>query len=122
MYQNIYSYPKIVAFERLIVEFLIELVAPFLHMLVVADYSQLELRVMAAIAKDFVMSEAYRNGLDLHAVTAAGMLGIKPVEFDPDNPAHKAARQKAKAVNFGSFTAPDLTACGSSRVTPTVSR
>lgn len=69
--------------------------------LVVADYSQLELRVMAEIAKDSVMTEAYRSGLDLHAVTAAGMLGIKPEAFDPNNPAHKIARQKAKAVNFG---------------------
>ena len=69
--------------------------------LVVADYSQLELRVMAEIAKDKTMTEAYRNGLDLHAVTAAGMLGLKPREFDRENPAHKEARQKAKAVNFG---------------------
>ena len=46
--------------------------------LVVADYSQLELRVMAFIANDEVMTEAYRNGQDLHAVTAAGMLGLKP--------------------------------------------
>ena len=69
--------------------------------LVVADYSQLELRVMAEIAGDKVMTEAYRRGLDLHAVTAAGMLGIDQQEFDPDNPAHKEARQKAKAVNFG---------------------
>ena len=44
----------------------------------VADYSQLELRVMAAIAEDSTMTEAYRTGLDLHAVTAAGMLGIDP--------------------------------------------
>jgi DNA polymerase I len=70
-------------------------------MLIVADYSQLELRVMAEIAKDNVMTEAYRNGLDLHAVTAAGMLGIKPEEFNPEVPFHKEARQKAKAVNFG---------------------
>jgi DNA polymerase-1 len=69
--------------------------------LIVADYSQLELRVMAEIAKDNVMTEAYRNGLDLHAVTAAGMLGIKPEEFNPEDPFHKEARQKAKAVNFG---------------------
>ena len=68
---------------------------------VVADYSQLELRVMAHIANDDVMTEAYRKGLDLHAVTAAGMLGLKPDEFDPEQPAHKEARQKAKAVNFG---------------------
>jgi DNA polymerase I len=69
--------------------------------LVVADYSQLELRVMAEIAKDQNMTEAYRNGLDLHAVTVAGMLGLKPEEFDSGNPIHKEARQKAKAVNFG---------------------
>ena len=56
---------------------------------------------MAHIASDKVMTEAYRKGLDLHAVTAAGMLGLKPDEFDPELPAHKDARQKAKAVNFG---------------------
>jgi DNA polymerase I-like protein with 3'-5' exonuclease and polymerase domains len=69
--------------------------------LVVADYSQLELRVMAHIANDGMMAEAYRNGQDLRAVTAAGMLGLKPDEFDPEQPDHKEARQKAKAVNFG---------------------
>jgi DNA polymerase I-like protein with 3'-5' exonuclease and polymerase domains len=69
--------------------------------LVVADYSQLELRVMAFIANDEVMTDAYRNGQDLHAVTAAGMLGLKPDQFNADDPAHKDARQKAKAVNFG---------------------
>ena len=70
-------------------------------MLVVADYSQLELRVMAEIANDEVMKGAYRKGLDLHAVTGAGMLGIPIEEFDAANPVHKQARQKAKAVNFG---------------------
>jgi DNA polymerase-1 len=69
--------------------------------LVIADYSQLELRVMAHIAGDAVMTEAYRKGMDLHAVTAAGMLGVKPDDFDGERPAHKEARQKAKAVNFG---------------------
>jgi DNA polymerase I-like protein with 3'-5' exonuclease and polymerase domains len=76
-------------------------VAALSKQLVVADYSQLELRVMAHIAKDPVMTEAYRRGLDLHSVTAAGMLGITPAEFDTKHPAHKEARQKAKAVNFG---------------------
>jgi DNA polymerase I len=69
--------------------------------LVVADYSQLELRVMAHIANDAVMTEAYRNGVDLHALTAAGMLGMGPHEFDTAHPAYKDARQKAKVVNFG---------------------
>jgi DNA polymerase-1 len=47
------------------------------------------------------MREAYQDGLDLHAVTAAGMLGIRAEAFDPANPDHKMARQKAKAVIFG---------------------
>ena len=68
---------------------------------VVADYSQLELRVMAEIAQDEVMRDAYRAGLDLHALTAASMLGIRPEAFDPANPTHEEARRKAKAVNFG---------------------
>jgi DNA polymerase-1 len=69
--------------------------------LVVADYSQLELRVMAHIAGDTVMTDAYRNGRDLHAVTAADMLGVELDDFDRHLPAHEAAREKAKAVNFG---------------------
>jgi DNA polymerase-1 len=69
--------------------------------LVCADYSQLELRVMAAISGDPVMTEAYREGRDLHAITAARMLGVAIEEFDPANPAHADARKKAKAVNFG---------------------
>ena len=56
---------------------------------------------MAFIANDEVMTDAYRNGQDLHAVTAAGMLGLKPDQFNPHDPVHKDARQKAKAVNFG---------------------
>jgi DNA polymerase I len=76
-------------------------VAPPGKLLIDADYSQLELRVMAHIANDEVMTEAYRKGLDLHAVTAAGILGLKPDEFNTEQPAHKEARQKAKAVNFG---------------------
>jgi DNA polymerase I-like protein with 3'-5' exonuclease and polymerase domains len=68
---------------------------------VVADYSQLELRVMAHISNDPVMTEAYCNGHDLHAVTAASMLGVELDDFDTNHPAHKEAREKAKAVNFG---------------------
>ncbi len=69
--------------------------------LVCADYSQLELRVMAAISGDPVMTAAYREGRDLHAITAAAMLGIGVEQFDTANPAHADARKKAKAINFG---------------------
>ena len=69
--------------------------------LVCADYSQLELRVMAAISGDPVMTAAYCEGRDLHAVTAAAMLGISAEEFNTANPAHADARKKAKAINFG---------------------
>lgn len=63
--------------------------------LVVADYSQIELRVAAAIAKDNVMLDAFRSGEDLHRKTAAAVLN-KDVEAIT-----KADRQLAKAVNFG---------------------
>jgi DNA polymerase I-like protein with 3'-5' exonuclease and polymerase domains len=63
--------------------------------LVVADYGQIELRVAAAIAKEQVMLEAYRTGADLHAKTAAFVLG-KPLQE-----VGKEDRQLAKAVNFG---------------------
>jgi DNA polymerase I-like protein with 3'-5' exonuclease and polymerase domains len=69
--------------------------------LVGADYSQLDLQVLADAANDPVMTDAYRRGVDLHAVTAAAMLGIKPHEFEPERPEHRDARQRAKVVNFG---------------------
>ncbi len=75
--------------------------APVGSLVIVADYNQIELRVMAEVACDKRMREAYARGLDLHAVTAAGMLGIASDQFDKKNPEHAAARQKAKGVNFG---------------------
>jgi DNA polymerase I-like protein with 3'-5' exonuclease and polymerase domains len=63
--------------------------------LVVADYSQVELRVAAVIANEKRMIEAYKNGEDLHRQTASIVLG-KPVED-----ISKEDRQLAKAVNFG---------------------
>jgi DNA polymerase I len=69
--------------------------------LVVADYSQIELRVLAEVACDARLRDAYARGLDLHAITAAAMLDIAPDQFDTANPEHAAARQKAKSVNFG---------------------
>lgn len=63
--------------------------------LVVADYSQIELRVAAAIAGETKMIEAYCRGEDLHKATAAAVLG-KPLDQ-----VTKEDRQLAKAVNFG---------------------
>jgi DNA polymerase-1 len=69
--------------------------APEGKALVVADYSQVELRAVAAIAGDKVMLEAFRNGEDLHRKTAALVLG------KPESEITKHERQTAKAVNFG---------------------
>ena len=63
--------------------------------LVKADYSQIELRIAAKVADEPAMIEAYRAGKDLHALTAASVLG-KPLDQ-----VTKADRQLAKAVNFG---------------------
>ena len=76
-------------------------IAPPGHVLIGADYSQLELRVLAAVSGDAAMNAAFSNGQDLHAITACAMLHIEPDDFDKDNPAHKTARASAKAVNFG---------------------
>jgi DNA polymerase I-like protein with 3'-5' exonuclease and polymerase domains len=65
------------------------------HRLVVADYSQVELRIAAAIAGEEKMIQAYEQGSDLHRQTASIVLG-KPVED-----ISKQDRQLAKAVNFG---------------------
>ncbi|WP_213699015.1 bifunctional 3'-5' exonuclease/DNA polymerase [Acetomicrobium sp.] len=62
---------------------------------VIADYSQIELRVAAAISRDPVMLKAYRTGEDLHRQTAAILTGKDPADID------KKERQLAKAVNFG---------------------
>ena len=71
------------------------------RVLIGADYGQLELRVLAAVSGDPAMNAAFANGQDLHAITACAMLRIDPEDFDKENPAHRAARASAKAVNFG---------------------
>ena len=63
--------------------------------LIIADYSQIELRIAAEISKDPVMIEAYSKGQDLHTLTASIITG-KPAEEVTKND-----RQLAKAVNFG---------------------
>ncbi len=65
------------------------------YVLVDADYSQIELRVLAHIADDATMSNAFRNGMDIHAVTAAQVFDV-PVEQ-----VTSLQRRHAKAVNFG---------------------
>ena len=63
--------------------------------LVDADYSQIELRVLSHIADDKVMQDAFKNGLDVHTVTASQVFGV-PVEQ-----VTSLQRRHAKAVNFG---------------------
>lgn len=63
--------------------------------LVIADYSQIELRLMAAFSKDPSMIRAFREGRDIHAQTAAQVFGV-PIER-----VTHAMRGQAKAVNFG---------------------
>jgi len=63
--------------------------------LIVADYSQIELRLLAHMSRDALLVEAFRNGEDIHTRTAAEVLGIPPLMVTPE------ARRNAKAVNFG---------------------
>ena len=63
------------------------------HRLIKADYSQVELRIVAKIAGEEKMLEAYRNGEDLHHATARSIAGREEVTQED--------RQLAKAVNFG---------------------
>lgn len=65
------------------------------YVLVDADYSQIELRVLAHIANDETMINAFRNNEDIHAVTASQVLGM------PLEDVTKEQRSSAKAVNFG---------------------
>ena len=65
------------------------------HVLVDADYSQIELRVLAHIANDEAMLEAFRNGMDIHTVTASQVFSVSPEQVT------SLQRRHAKAVNFG---------------------
>ena len=65
------------------------------YTLVSADYSQIELRIMAHYSGDPVMQRAYREGADIHAYTAAQVFGVPLAEVTPD------MRRTAKTVNFG---------------------
>jgi len=63
--------------------------------LVVADYSQIELRLLAHFSLDRLLVEAFRNGEDIHTRTAAEVFGVPPLMVTPEQ------RRNAKTVNFG---------------------
>ncbi|SHO64913.1 DNA polymerase I [Pseudoxanthobacter soli DSM 19599] len=65
------------------------------HLLLSADYSQIELRVLAEIADIPQLKTAFEKGIDIHALTASEMFGVPVEGMDP------AVRRRAKAINFG---------------------
>ncbi|MGJ8563338.1 MAG: DNA polymerase I [Alphaproteobacteria bacterium] len=65
------------------------------HVLVAADYSQIELRILAHAADLSSMKQAFADGVDIHALTASEMFGVSIADMDPQT------RRKAKAINFG---------------------
>ena len=65
------------------------------HVLLAADYSQIELRIIAALSQDPAMVEAFQKGEDIHATTAAKVFGVPLEEVSREQ------RSNAKTVNFG---------------------
>lgn len=65
------------------------------HLIMAADYSQIELRIIAAFSQDESMISAFQKGIDIHANTAARVFGVSVEKVEP------AMRRKAKEVNFG---------------------
>jgi DNA polymerase-1 len=65
------------------------------HVLLAADYSQIELRLLAHFSQDKLLVEAFRRGDDIHTLTASQVFGVPPLMVTPDH------RRQAKVVNFG---------------------
>ncbi len=65
------------------------------YVLIDADYSQIELKVLAHLSQDINMTHAFRTGLDIHTMTASLVFNVSPEEVTPE------LRKRAKAVNFG---------------------
>lgn len=70
-------------------------IAPKGHVIVSADYSQIELRIMAHLSGDKNLLDAFHQGADIHRATAAEIFGITPIEVSADQ------RRYAKTINFG---------------------
>lgn len=70
-------------------------IAPKGYKLLAADYSQIELRIMAHLAQDKGLLDAFKHGLDVHKATAAEVFGVNLEQVTADQ------RRKAKAINFG---------------------
>jgi DNA polymerase I len=65
------------------------------HVLLAADYSQIELRLLAHFSKDPLLVDAYRENVDIHTLTASQVFGVPPLMVTADH------RRQAKVVNFG---------------------
>jgi DNA polymerase-1 len=65
------------------------------HAILSADYSQIELRLLAHFSEDPLLVEAFKRGEDIHTLTAAQVFGVPPMLINPEH------RRRAKAVNFG---------------------
>jgi len=70
-------------------------IAPPGHVLMAADYSQIELRIMAHLSGDESLLRAFAEDRDIHQATAAEVFGLAPADVTPDQ------RRAAKAINFG---------------------
>ncbi|MGR8951323.1 MAG: DNA polymerase I [Gammaproteobacteria bacterium] len=70
-------------------------IAPRGYKIVAADYSQIELRIMAHLSSDAGLLDAFSNGQDVHTATAAEVFGVAPEQVTHD------LRRSAKAINFG---------------------
>ena len=86
---NLQNPPRLAAFRRLFQP------SHEMYRMVVADYSQVELRIAALLAQDGAMLQAYRDGVDLHRLTASITSGVPLADVS------KEQRQAAKAINFG---------------------
>ncbi len=70
-------------------------IAPQGYTMVAADYSQIELRIMAHLSKDKGLLTAFADGIDVHTATAAEVFGVAIADVEPN------MRRSAKAINFG---------------------